>query len=451
MSAPRRRLLDEAPGLAKLALPISLGSASQILMGVFDSLMIGETGTVPLAAAAFTGGVFTFFMIAGIGLLLPVSVLVARPGSMLQRNEWLRHGTLLGLGAGLLGSVGMLSLVPLLHLFGQPQEVLDIVTNYWILIALSLGPVLVQQAQRQYSEARGDPWGPMALNALAVGLNVLLNWLLIHGHWGFPALGLEGAGLATLLSRVTLMWGQTRWLRNRHRNEEGWPKTLREWLRRPDSGRLREALSLGLPSAGQLLFEVCAFSAAAVMMGWLGAIPLAAHQIALSCVSFTFMFPLGLSQAASIRISASRGGATPLLKRRHIASDALLMTWLGMGLFSLILVLLRQRIPEAFVDDAAVTTCASGLLLVAAFFQLADGTQVVSSGCLRGLEDVKVPTLITGMAYWGLAIPCSLALGVWRDDPSGIWLGLACGLAFAAGTLTLRLQRKLRSCEAELA
>lgn len=434
-------LLRESKATLALAMPIILGSASQIVMGVIDSIMIGAVGTVPLAASAFTGSVFTFFYLAGIGLLLPLPVLVARTKVEDGHGpQWLRHGLALALGSAVPGVLAMLLLLPVSEILGQPLEVTQAMTGYFLFITASLVPALLYQALRQYAEARGRPWMPLFVTLAGVLLNGVLNWILIYGNLGAPALGLAGAGLATLIARLFITGLIAFLLQREHRGEPGWPQTPAAWCRGLGKEKLTELLRLGLPCAGQLLFEVCAFTAAAIMMGWLGTTSLAAHQIALSCAALTFMFPLGLSAAASIRISRALAHEE-LSNLRTLAYSALVPAWFLMVFFALCFFLFGQTLAELFVRDPEVTTLAARLLLIAGIFQLFDGTQVVCSGTLRGLSDVKIPTFITGLAYWCVAVPTSYFFGVHGIGPTGVWWGLAAGLALAAFALGWRLLR----------
>jgi multidrug resistance protein, MATE family len=438
-----RSVLRETRATLTLAVPIILGSVSQMLMGVTDSVMIGRVGTVPLAGSAFANSVFGLFFLVGLGLLLPVAVLVSRAhgaGRDAECGEWLRHGLAVALGAGAIGAALMVALTTQLHRFGQPPEVIAVAKPFFVLIAVSLVPVFLFQVLRQYAESLGRPWLPMAIMFGGVGLNVLLNWVLIYGHLGVPALGLTGSGWSTLIARllgVVILWA---WLRADPAFRAAWPARLRGAL---DRARLREMAHIGVPAAGQLFFESGAFSAAAFMMGWLGAVALAAHQIALSCAAMTFMFPLGLSMAVSMRLSKALG------EKRHaalrpIGFGALGLSCLLMGTFAVVFALAGQAIAAQFVDDAAVVALAARLLAVAALFQLFDGGQVVGAGVLRGLSDVRVPALITFVAYWLIAIPGGYFLGVRGIGPLGIWASLAAGLAFAAIFLALRFTRLTR-------
>jgi len=435
-----QRILREIRPTLALAVPIIVGQVSQMLIGITDSAMIGRVGTVPLAAAAFTHGIFGVFFVMGLGFLFPVGVFAARDagaGRMPDCAAWLRHGRVVALGIGC-GSFGLLAAVSTqLHRFGQPAEVVAVVRPFFLLISLSLIPVFLFQVQRQFAESLRRPWVPMIIMIGDVGLNALLNWIFIWGHWGMPALGLVGSGLATLLARTVAVAVIALWLRR--------SSTFAEVRAVPRHGlvrsRFRALFGMGLPAAGSLLFESGAFGAASVMMGWLGATELAAHQIALSCASFTFMFPLGLSIAVSMRVSRAVGeGRRDIL--RAIGFGALGLSSIVMLSFATVFSLFGETLARGFSLDPNVISLAARLLSIAAIFQLFDGGQVVGAGALRGLTDVKVPTLITFVAYWALAIPGAYFVGVRSDfGASGIWGSLAAGLAFAAVFLSWRFRR----------
>ena len=441
MSRFKSILAELRPTLA-LALPIIAGSVSQILIGLTDSAMIGHVGRVPLAASAFAGSVFGFFFIVGLGLLAPVSVLVARARGAGRGDEcarWLRHGLVLALAVSAFTALLLAALATQLRHFGQPAEVVSAMTPFFVIIAVSLVPTMVFQALRQFSEAMGRPWLPMAILFLSVALNAFFNWVFIFGHLGAPALGLTGSGCSTLLARtlgVGLLWA---WLRRQPAMRALLPRGRD--LAAVAWPHFREMFQIGVPVAGQLMFEVGAFSTAAVLVGWLGTVPLAAHQIALSCASMTFMFPLGLAMAASIRLSQAVGsGRREAL--RPIGFGALGLGVTVMGAFALVFAFAGGWISRGFTTDPEVAALATRLLLVAAVFQIFDGGQAVSAGALRGLTDVKVPTAITFIAYWLVALPAGYLLAFPGGlGAGGIWAGLAAGLACAAVLLAARLVR----------
>lgn len=456
------RIRSELRATLMLALPIVVGQVGQMLMGITDSVMIGQVGKVPLAAAAFANSVCNLALIVGFGLLLPVAVLTARAHGAKQPREcaeYLRHGVALAAGLAL-GTLAAMAVVwTLLDRFGQPAEVVAEVGPYFVLLTVSMVPAFFFQVLKQYSEALGHPWAPMGILLACVGLNAGLNWVLIYGHLGAPAWGLAGAGVATLVARgvscAILAW----WLARKLDVRAEWPGTAAapaaaeprvaagaaanpRWCARLSGARFREMLHIGVPAAGQWLFEAGAFSAAALMMGWIGTVPLAAHQIALSCAGFTFMFALGLSSAVSVRL-AREVGAGRIERLRPIGWGAYIAGLATMGGFGVVFAFGGETIARGFTPEAEVVALAAKLLAVAALFQVFDGGQVIGAGALRGLHDVKVPTAITFLAYWVFALPGGYVLA--HHTPLGavgVWVGLAVGLGAAAVLLGWRFHRR---------
>lgn len=454
-----RTIFKELRLTLALALPMIVGQVSQMLIGLSDNAFIGRIGTVELAAAAFTHSIFGLFYLVGIGLLLPVAVLTARDhgaGNEAGCAAWLRHGKALAFAVGC-AAFGLLAIVSTqLHRFGQPLEVVAVMKPFFLLIGASLVPVLYFQVQRQYLDALGRPWVGTSIMLADIGLNALLNWVFIWGHLGAPALGLTGSGVATFIARLLAVGLIGLWLRRTQKLKavgrgRRTPPALGQQAgcgdpalqpNRWERARFREMLAIGVPAAGCLLFESGAFGTAALMMGWLGAVALAAHQIALSCAALTFMVPLGLSMATSIRISRALGeGRNELL--RPIGFGALGFASVFMVVFAAVFLTGGVLLARGFTADEAVITLAAQLLAVAALFQLVDGGQVVASGALRGLTDVKVPTVITFIAYWLVSLPVAYLLAFRGGfGPIGVWLGLASGLFSAAVLLVWRLHRK---------
>ena len=430
------------PTLA-LAFPIIVGQVSQMLIGLTDNAYIGRVGKVELAAAAFTHGVFNLFYVVGIGLILGTGVLAARDHGAGDENgcaAWLRHGRALALTVGLGAFGGMLALSTQLHHFGQPAEVVAVMQPFYLLIAGSIVFALFFQVQRQFAESLGRPWVPMGIMLADIALNAFLNWVLVFGHLGFPALGLVGSGWATLIARFAAVAALALWLNTSPTFAPVRAAPWAGWER----GRFAALLRLGVPAAGMLLFEGGAFVATALMMGWLGTLPLAAHQIASGCASLAFMFPLGLSLAVSLRISRAQGeGRGDAL--RPIGFGALLTGLVIMVGFALAFALAGRGITAAFTPAADVASLAAQLLVVAAFFQLFDGGQVISAGALRGLHDVRVPTVITFIAYWVISLPLGYGLAFHTPlGAVGLWTGLAAGLGCAALLLGWRFHRLTR-------
>lgn len=412
-------------------------------MGVADTVMVGHVGTLALAACAFGNNVLMVVAIAGFGVLTAVSVRVSQAHGAGVAHAMARAyygGVGLSVMGGVVCAMGMHLVYPLFRHLGQAPGVVEEAEAYTIIVAWSLIPAWLTATARNYLESQSRPWPAFWIMFGGVLLNVFLNWVLIFGNLGAPELGLAGAGWATLISRVATFVAMT-WfvLAASSAPSERWKPDL-EWWR--EQGAL---LRLGLPTGLQLLSEVGAFAVAALLIGRLGAVPLAAHQIALTCASTTFMFPLGVAMASTVRIGQVVGrGQHGLL--RPIGAGAWLVGLVVMAAFTVILVTFGHAIARAFVGDPAVIAIAAKLLVIAGIFQLVDGVQVVGSGLLRGLGDTKAPMWITVAAYWLVALP----LGGWfafgrGDGASGMWVGLAWGLLFAAVLLVLRFVRKTRT------
>jgi len=428
-----------------LAFPIMLGQLSQMMMGVIDSVMIGHVGTVELAACSFTGAVFGVVYLGCIGLLQPGSVLVAREhgaGRDDLAGMWLRHARAVAWGAGSALAALLIASLSVVDRLGQPAEVVAVMGPFFALISLSLIPTLLFQADRQFAEAQGRAWPPLVILLGCVALNAALNWVLIGGRLGAPALGLTGAGVATLAARIVSVIAIRLWLRG----FAPFATAVRAARgARIEAGRMREMLALGVPMGAALFFEGGAFSAAAVMAGWLGTIELAAHQIAITCAAVTFMVPLGVSLALAMRTGRAVG-AGERWRVRPMAWGATLLTIATAGLSTLAFVVAGDAVAGAFVkDDPAVVALAAKVLVIAAIFQLFDGLQVVFAGALRGLSDVKVPLASAFLAYWVLALPLGWWFGVRGGGGlAGIWWALAGGLAAATLVLGGRLRALTR-------
>jgi MATE family multidrug resistance protein len=436
MSSFARTTLRELPATLRLAAPITAGQVGQMLLGVADTIMVGQIGTLPLAACSFANSVIMVVAIAGYGVFTAVSVRVSHAhgagiaGSM---SRALYAGLGLAVFLGVAGALFFHAAYPLFHYFGQAPGVIEEARAYTLIVGWSLLPSFAISVCRNYLDSQSRPWPALWVMVAGVLLNVALNWVLIYGKLGAPAMGLTGAGWATLVSRILTMGGLV-WL--------VWGGSLRPLQRlsfdRPLFAEHVAMLRLGIPAGLTLLSEVGAFSVAAILIGKLGAVPLAAHQIAITCASTTFMFPLGVAMASTVRIAqASGAGRHNML--RPIAAGSWAVGLVVMAGFAVILLLANRPIAAAFVRDPAVISMAASLLVVAGIFQLVDGVQVVGSGLLRGLRDTTGPMVITVAAYWVVALP----LGTWLTfkggmGAQGMWTGLALGLGVAAVLLVRR-------------
>ena len=425
-----------------LAVPMMAGQLSQMLMGVADSAMVGRIGVVPLAASSFANGLLGVPFLFGIGLLQAISVRVSQAhgaGDRRETGEVLRHGLAITAvsGMGLVVLVGVAS--TLLGRLGQPPEVAAEARNFFLLCGASMLPMLLAMSFKQFSEALDHPWPPMLILLGSVVLNVFLNWILIYGNLGAPALGLTGAGLATLLSRIVALLAVVAYVFRARRFSDALPIA---WRRNLEWSRIVSLLRIGLPASAQLLLEVTAFTAATIMIGWLGAEALAAHQIALTCVATSFMFPLGIAMATSIRIGQALGANEPG-RVRAIGFTSFALGLLIMCATGLLFALGNDTLARAFVSDSSVATLAAKLLVIGAIFQIADGLQVVGAGALRGLNDSAVPMIACFVGYWVVFIPFAyISAFRFGFGVVGIWCGLAAALGIVGVSLFTRFAIK---------
>jgi len=412
------------------------GQVGQMLMGLVDTLMVGHVGTSSLAAAAFANCLVNVAFVFGIGVLTSVGVLVSRAhgaGMDHHKRVILRSSIWLSAMVGVTLATVLTLAQPWLSVFRQPETVLSQAKPFIAILSWSLVPALVFISSKTFSEGLSRPLVPALTMYLGVALNVFLNWVFIFGNLGAPALGLVGAGWATLISRIVTMTGTL--LFCVRVTGSGFSVLLPSLLSLPT---IRSLLRIGLPVGFQLLSEIGAFAFAAILMGWIGTAALAAHQIAITCAATTFMFPLGIAQAVGVRIGQAVGAGTDELVR-IIGFGGLYLSGLIMLLFALVYATLGHSIASAFNSDSAVVSLTSNLLLVAGLFQIADGVQVTAMGGLRGLADVRAPMIMAFIYYWLCAIPIGYIAGfVFGAGAVGIWVGLATGLFVAAITLTIR-------------
>ncbi|GGD72190.1 MATE family efflux transporter [Maribacter cobaltidurans] len=412
-----------------------------------DNIMVGQLGTAELAAVSL-GNSFVFIaMSLGIGFSTAITPLVAEAdgaGNKGNAKSALKHGLVLCtvLGFSLFGLI--LLAKPIMYLMKQPEEVVALALPYLDLVAFSLVPLIVFQAFKQFSEGLSQTRYPMYATIIANVVNITLNYLLIFGSFGFPKLGIVGAALGTLIARVVMVFYLWMLLKNK--------KKFHDYVtgfnfRSIEKRVIKKIISLGFPSALQMFFEVAIFTSAIWLSGVLGKNPQAANQIALNLSSMTYMFGIGLGVAAMIRVGNQKG-LKNFKELRRLAQSIFFLTLLLEFAFALLFVLGRKWFPTLyldvddmmnFADNTEVILLASQLLLVAAFFQISDGVQVVVLGALRGLQDVKIPTFITFVAYWLIGFPISYYLGLHTSLESvGIWVGLLTGLTASAIMLYIR-------------
>lgn len=433
---------EEISKTFRLAYPVIIGQLGIILMGVVDSIMVGHLGSIPLAAASLGNSLIFLILIIGIGSSIVVSPLVAILVGGKRFSEcgvYFRQSLLVNIVLSLL-MVGIILVgVNFIKFLEQPPAVSKLAIVYMTIVGFSAIPLMLFQTYKQFIEGLSIMKPAMIISLLANIINAIVNWVLIFGKFGFPELGLAGAAWATLLSRVFMVIVIMIYVM---RNNKFKQYDVTFHFRGINIPVIKKLLSLGLPSGFQYFFEVGAFTFAVIMIGWIGANELAAHQIAINLASISFMAALGISQAASIRVGNAMGEQNIF----NVRKAGFIAIALGAGIMSLsglTFILLNNFLPTLYINDEAVISIASRLLIIAALFQLSDGTQAVGIGVLRGLTDVKGPTIITFIAYWIISLPVAYFLAFnFKFGVDGVWIGLLIGLTVSAILLTLRFNHK---------
>ncbi len=422
-----------------------ISQIGQVSVSLIDNMMVGHVGTSELAAASFANSVFMIGMLFGMGITFGITPLIGSAFSRGKTDEvvvWLKNGIfthLVAAGVLFLVMVGVYFLLPLM---GQPENVTELAQPYYFILCISYVPFMLFFSVKQFLEGIGNTKIAMYITITANVINLIFNYLLIYGKFGFPELGLDGAGFGTLISRVAMPILFFAYIINA-------PSIKRYFVfAYHESFNIRKIISLlkiGIPIAFQIIVEITAFSIGAIMMGWLGEVPLAAHQVAIGLASFTYMISLGISQANTIRVSHQMGIKDyQALKSAAFASTHLVLVFMfSMGL---LFVFARNVLPFLFTVDPQVIEIASGLLIIAAVFQVFDGLQVVMLSTLRGMADVKWPMFIAFFAYLFIGIPTSYILSFTMQlGPQGIWYGYLAGLGVAGVLFYLRFQHNLKN------
>ena len=424
---------NEASQTIKLALPIVIGELAQMALHLIDTAMVGAISYKQLAAAALVINAMNIPFVIGIGLTISVSQMVSMANGRrdAQRvSHYFFNGFIVCSVAAVVISLILVLGRDLLGHLGQDSEVVTLALPFMKLMGFSIIPMLLFMTLKQFADGLEHTRTAMFLSLAGMPVNILLNWLLIYGNWGFPRLELVGAGWATLITR-SLMFLALGGVILKHKTFGRYVAVRsNQWKLKIET--LRELLHIGIPSSMQIGMEAGAFAVSGIIIGTLGAVAQAAHQIALSCASFTFMVSMGLAQAGSIRVSNAFGRSD--WKKLTLIGKSTIYTALAYGTFCAIaFVVFRNLLPKAFNDNLLVLQMTSTLLLFAAVFQISDSTQAISAGLLRGIKDVKAPTLLIGVAYWVVGIPLGYILSFhYKLGAAGMWIGLITGLTLAS-------------------
>ncbi|SEN82450.1 multidrug resistance protein, MATE family [Flavobacterium sp. CF108] len=431
----------------RLAYPIILGMVGHTLIGIVDNIMVGKLGSTELAAVSLGNSMIFIAMSLGIGFSTAITPIVAEGDA--EKNDGkirsaFHHGLFLCAIIGLLLFTLIVLAKPLMELLEQPKEVIVLAKPYLDWVAFSLIPLVMYQGYKQFADGKSMTKYSMYAMIMANVLHVGINYLLIYGIWIFPKMGIIGAALGTVISRIFLVMFMHIMLSRRNDLKHFFKNFSFSEIK---SATLKKIINLGFPSAMQMLFEVVLFTASIWLCGNIGKTSQAANQIALSLSSLTFMFAMGLSVTSMIRVSNQRG-LQDYKNLVVVARSIFLLAIVIEIFFAFLFVVFHDFFPHIFLnmensgqilDNTEVIEIASKLLLIAAIFQISDGVQVVVLGALRGLQDVKIPMYITFAAYWVIGFPISYYLGEYTDwKAQGVWIGLLAGLTTAAIFLYMR-------------
>ncbi|WP_256005952.1 MATE family efflux transporter [Pedobacter deserti] len=429
----------------RLAMPIVVSQLGHTMVHLADSVIVGHfAGTVQLAAVSLVNSLFTIVMVLGIGIAYGLTPLIAQENGKRNYDEC---GKLLSnsLAINIVASLVLYAFIYLGTLLvidhiGQSPEVVRHAKPYLAYLGISIIPLMIFQSFKQFTEGLGFTKQAMYISVWGNIINIVLGIVFVKGMFGISPMGVAGVGLSTLIDRMIMATVIIIYvLRSRH--FKIYIKHFK--LALIEKARTIKILKIGAPVALQYVFEISAFSMAAILIGTIGAVEQAAHQVAINLAAVTYMMASGVASAATIKTGNNYGkGHFADLRFSAIASYHVVVMF--MTATALIFIFANQLLPYIYTSDIDVIEIASGLLIIAGLFQLFDGTQVVGLGILRGIGDVNVPTIITFMSYWVLGLPLAYLLGIRLGlGVNGIWYGLTIGLLAASLMLYLRFRKKV--------
>lgn len=427
----------------KIDLPIILSFAGQSVVQMLDTIMVGQLGKNELGAVAFAGTVIINVMVVGIGISISLTPLTGQAfatGSFKKAAGFFQNSLMLNSYMGVILTGILLLLFPFLKYMGQPEEVMQHVGGYYVITAISLIPLIMFLSFKQFMEGIGNTKVAMIITITCNVVNVILNYILIYGKFGAPALGVEGAAIATLIARTIMPIAFFLYMYRYYPFKRFFAFFKKENL----SFKLQMHLfKIGSPIAGQMVLECLCLSLITIMMGWLGAVALAANQIVMSIISFAFMISNGIVGASTILVSQSLGRRN-YFDIKHYARASFHMSIAFMAVAGILFALFGRYIAMIFTPDQEVVLLAAKLFLLCAFFEVIDGLQITALGALRGLVDVNKPMIYALIAYIFITLPVSYVLGfVLSLGPVGIILGLTIGLFIACVLFLRRFKYKI--------
>ena len=431
---------QEYKSIWKIAYPLVLGNAGHMITSIADTIMVGQLGSDHLAAASIAHTIFILIFVFGIGIANGLTPLVGKAygeKDFTELKSLFKYGFYTITITGLIIAGIMLLAANVIPYLGQEPRVVELAVPYYYIISFSMIPYMVFLSYKQFADGMTKTKPGMTIIIICNIANVILNYLLIYGKYGFPELGLNGAAIATLISRAMMAICFIFYMQ--------YNTFLKQFVHNfssilPTFDKPKAIMKLGIPTGFQYVLEVGAFASSVVMTGWLGAKSLASFQIVMSICGLTYLMSGGVANASTVRIS-NLIGEGKLKKVRVAGASAFIMVISFMAIASIVLILGRHFFPSLYITEFEVIEVASKLILAAAIFQIMDGTQVTAMGSLRGMQDVKIPTYIAMLAYWVLMLPVTYFLGIYMElGVVGIWYGFIVGLFGAALGLFIRYE-----------
>jgi len=426
-----------------LALPVMLTQVGQVSVNLFDNIIVGKLlGADALASVSLGNAVFFSIFVLALGFSFAIPPLVSEAHSQNDHqkiNSVFSHGFVINISVGIILMALLLLGMPLLYQSGQPVKIIPDTVDFLTIMAISIIPFMAFQTLREVSEGLSYTIGVTKATILANVINIVLNYVFIKGLWGFPEMGVKGSALASLIARIIMVVFLYVVLLKEKKTKR-YIKDFSLKIKVFAKNMFEKMIRLGLPTALQMFFEVTAFAGAAFICGLISAHDIASHQIALSMASFTFNLCIGFSVASTVMIGRKLGEEN-FVELRKVGINNLKIAFVFMGICGLVFIIGRNILPTFFTkpEEIEVIELASKLMIVAALFQLSDGIQVTALGTLRGLQDVKIPSIYTFIAYWVFTIPLGYLLCViMKMGAFGMWIALGLGLTISAYMLVKR-------------
>ena len=427
----------------KVALPVMVTQVGQVSVNLFDNIIVGKLlGAQALASVSLGNAVFFSIFVLALGFSFAIPPLVSQAHARHKHeriNSVFRHGFVINVGIGILLMTLLLLALPLLYYMEQPEEIIPDTISFLSIMAVTMIPFMAFQTLREVSEGLSYTIGVTKATIAGNVINIILNYVFIKGMFGFEPMGVKGSALATLIARIFMMVFLYFILLN-HSTTKKYIQEFSLQISKFSKSMFHKMIKIGLPTALQMFFEVTAFAGAAFICGLISAKDIASHQIALSMASFTFNLCIGFSVASTVMVGRKLGEKN-FVAVRNVGINNLKITLIFMAFCGAVFIAGKNILPTFFTkkEDFEVIALASKLMIIAALFQLSDGIQVTALGALRGLQDVKIPSIITFVAYWIITIPLGYFLCVtMKMGAFGMWIALGLGLTISAVLLVMR-------------